>query len=186
MPRLFVSLDLPDWVRESLAEIAGGLPGASWLPPEQLHLTLRFIGEVENRVFQEVRESLGSIQSRSFYLSLQGVGHFPLRGDPETLWAGVSKSDELLRLRHKIENQLVRYGLEPDTRKFFPHVTLARIKEARALWVGEYLAVNSLFAVAEIPVQGFALYSSLLTPDGAIHRLEGSYPLEGLLEGERE
>ena len=154
------------------------------MPAEQLHLTLRFIGEVEKPDFEAIREALGGIRTRSFYLSLKGLGHFPLRGDPEVLWAGVSKNQDLLSLRHKIENLLVRRGLDPDARKFFPHVTLARVKDAAAPWVGRYLAGNSLFGIPEIPVQVFHLYSSRLTSEGAIHRMEGSYPLEGILEAD--
>lgn len=184
MPRLFISADLPDPARTKLADISSGLPGASWVPPERLHLTLRFLGEVDHGLFQDVRKALFGIQTPAFFLSLKGVGHFPLRGDPEVLWAGVAKSDGLLRLRHKIENLLVRQGLAPDSRKFFPHVTLAKLRDSRADWVGSYIVENSLFSLPEIPVQGFSLYSSRLTPEGSIHELEDSYPLDGILEGE--
>ena len=167
-----------------LAEISSGLPGAAWVPPEQLHLTLKFIGEVDNGFLPEIRRALDTVHTRSFYLSLKGLGHFPLRGNPEVLWAGVRPNDELLRLRKKIETTLTGRGLPPDTRKFHPHVTLARIRSADSEYVGQYLAGNSLFSMPEIPVQGFSLYASTLTPDGAVHHLEGSYPLEGLLEAE--
>jgi 2'-5' RNA ligase len=183
MPRLFISADLPQNVRDRLSEISFGLPGANWVPQEQLHLTLRFIGDVDHGLLSGIQGALDGIQNRSFYLSLKGVGHFPLRGDPEVLWAGVAKSDDLMRLRNRIESLLVRNGVQPDARKFHPHVTLARLKDSRAQWLGSYIVNNSLFSIPEIPVQGFSLYSSKLTSDGAIHRLEGSYALDGMLEG---
>ncbi|HLP40038.1 MAG TPA: RNA 2',3'-cyclic phosphodiesterase, partial [Fibrobacteria bacterium] len=159
-----------------------GLPGAAWVPPEQMHLTLRFLGEVDGETFTMIREALGGVQSRKFHLSLKGVGHFPKRGDPEVLWVGIAGGDEVIRLRNRIESLLVKRGVEPDARKFHPHVTLARIKDTKALWIGRYLIDNSLFALHEIPVQAFHLYSSRLTPAGAEHTLEASYPLEGVLE----
>lgn len=186
MPRLFVAAELPDSVKERLAGISYGLPAAAWVPPDQMHLTLRFIGEVEEGLFQSIREALGGLRSPSFYLTLKGVGHFPKRGDPETLWAGVGENAELVRLRNRIESLLVKRGVEPEARKFHPHVTLARVKDARAPWIGRYLVDNALFSMHEIPIQGFGLWSSRLMPSGAEHRLEAGYPLEGILEAERE
>jgi 2'-5' RNA ligase len=184
MPRLFVAADLPDDAKDRLAAMSYGLPGAAWVPPEQMHLTLRFLGEVDPDQAQMVQEALGGVRSPSFRLTLRGVGHFPKRGDPEVLWAGVAGNEDLIRLRNRIESLLVRRGLEPEARKFHPHVTLARVKDARAPWIGQYLIENSLFAIHEIPVQAFHLYSSRLTPSGAIHQLEASFPLEGILEAD--
>lgn len=184
MPRLFVAAELPEAVKERLAGISYGLPGAAWVPPEQMHLTLRFLGEVEDGLFRDIREALGGLRSPSFYLTLKGLGHFPKRGDPEVLWAGVAENPELVRLRNRIESLLVKRGAEPEARKFHPHVTLARVKEARAPWIGQYLIDNALFAVHDIPIQGFGLWSSRLQPDGAEHRLEAVYPLEGILEAD--
>lgn len=184
MPRLFVALDMPEDVQDKLAEMACDLPGADWVFSEQYHLTLRFLGEVDQEAFQTVREALGGLLCRSFHLSLRGVGLFPLRGEPETLWAGVSKTDALMSLRNKVESILVRRGIPPDPRKFFPHVTLAKVRDSHEAYVGQYVMDHSLFAIHEIPIQGFGLYSSRLTPEGAIHTLEASYPLEGILEAE--
>ena len=163
-------------------DISTGLPGADWVSPEDYHLTLRFIGDVDHERFEAVREGLAGVFAPSFHLDLRGVGLFPLRGDPEILWAGVPRNGALLSLRHKVESLLGKKGVPPDTRKFFPHVTLAKIKGAHESWVGQYVADHSLFSRAEIPIQGFSLFSSRLTPNGAIHTLEGSYPLQGILE----
>jgi 2'-5' RNA ligase len=184
MPRLFIAADLSEAAKEKLSAISSGLPGADWVPTEQFHLTLRFLGEIEHGLFQEIRQGLGSLQAKSFFLSLRGLGHFPLRGDPEVLWAGVARSEGLLSLRNKVESLVVKRGAPADSRNFFPHVTLARIGNSPAEWIGRYIVEHSLFSVPEIPVQGFSLYSSRLTPEGAIHSLEESYTLEGLLDAE--
>ncbi|MDB5103635.1 MAG: 2-5 ligase [Fibrobacteres bacterium] len=184
MPRIFVALDMPEHARERLNGISSGLPGADWVSPDQYHLTLRFIGEVDKESLDVIREGLGGVVARSFYLSLKGIGVFPLRGDPEILWAGVARNEGLRSLRNKVESLLGRKGIAPDTRKFFPHVTLAKVKGSKSEWVGEYVAGNSLFSLSEIPVQGFSLYSSRLTPEGSIYTLEGSYPLDGILEAD--
>jgi 2'-5' RNA ligase len=187
MPRLFIAVDLPGDAKGRLAELAGGLPGADWIEPERYHLTLRFLGDVESPATDDLRQALSALRARSFYLTLRGLGVFPLRGDPETLWVGADRNEALRSLRNKVESLLVRNGQAPETRKFHPHVTLARVRGSRPDWVGAYVAGHSLFSAPEIPVQSFSLFSSRLTPDGSVYTLEREYPLEGMLEaGEEE
>lgn len=184
MPRLFVALDLPREAKGHLSELAGGLPGADWVEPELYHLTLRFLGEVEGTAFADLREGLSALRARSFYLTLRGLGVFPLRGDPETLWVGTDRNEALRSLRNKVESLVVRIGQPPESRKFHPHVTLARVRGSRPDWVGAYVAGHSLFSAPEIAVQSVSLFSSKLTPEGPIYTVEREYPLEGLLEAE--
>jgi len=184
MPRLFVALRFPEWAIDALAEATGGLPGADWTESEDYHLTLRFLGETDECVFSDFRKSLEGLTAKSFFLNLKGLGVFPLRGDPDTLWAGVERSEALRSLRNKVEAVAVRNGVPPESRKFHPHVTLARVRDCRADWVGTYLAARSLLSIPEIPIQSFGLYSSKLGPDGAVHTLEREYMLEGMLEAE--
>jgi 2'-5' RNA ligase len=132
----------------------------------------------------EVARALREVRAGSFYLDLKGTGHFPLRGDPETLWAGAVPSDPLLSLRRRIESALTRAGLPAEGRKFHPHVSLARVRHAEARHVAEFEVLNGLFNLPGIPIQEFHLCSSELRPGGAIHTLEETYPLEGMLEGE--
>jgi 2'-5' RNA ligase len=186
MPRLFIAIDFPEYVSAKLQDIAYGMPGAVWVPSHQYHLTLRFLGEQNESTLEYVRHALNDVHVDSFHIDLKGVGHFPLRGDPEVLWVGVAANEALLRLSRKLESALGRAGVQPDGRKFHPHVTLARLKNDALRYVGNFEVHHALFKIEEIPVESFNLYSSRLTPDGAIHTVEADYRLEGILQGEHE
>jgi RNA 2',3'-cyclic 3'-phosphodiesterase len=184
--RLFVSIEPPEDVREDLLAICYGLPGARWVDSEQFHLTLRFIGEVDGAVFREIDEALAQIDTASFDLTVQGVGHFPPRGVPQVLWAGIERSEALLHLRRKIEVAIVQTGLEPDHRKYSPHITLARLQGTHPNKVGEFLARHNLLRTRTFPIDEFHLFSSKLTPKHAIHTCEASYSLRKLRGAEWE
>ena len=177
MHRLFVAVDISDSIKHTLARMAFGLPGAKWVEPEQLHLTVRFIGEVEGSLFHDIRECLSRVESGEFSMRLKGIGHFPPRGKPRVVWVGIEKNDSLLFLKKKIDSVLARSGLEPEGRKYSPHITLARLKNTPVQKVGGFIAANSLYESESFGVQSFRLYSSLLTPKGAIHTVEAEYPL---------
>jgi 2'-5' RNA ligase len=184
MARAFIAIDLSDSATDHLAEIASGLRGAVWVLPDQYHLTLRFLGDLDDPMLENVQHTLHDVQAESFYFDLKGVGHFPLRGTPEVLWAGVTPVESLQRLRNRVESALARAGVSPDGRKFHPHITLGRIKNVAARHIGGFEVVHSLFGVAEVPAQHFHLYTSRLAPEGAEHTMVASYPLAGILEGE--
>ena len=177
MPRLFVALDFPEEIRQRLSSLCCGLPGARWVPVEQMHLTLRFIGDVDSGVSQAVREVLHDVRCPSFSLRLENVGFFPPRGKPRVVWAGVAPSSELLHLRGRIESALVSSGLKPEGRKYAPHVTLARLKNTPGAKVGSFLSHNSFFGTEEFVLRSFALYASVLNSKGAKHFVEEVYPL---------
>ncbi len=178
MPRLFVAIDLPAPVRERLAGLCCGLPGARWVEPEQLHLTLRFIGEVDGALFRDIRADLAEAAIPPFAMGLKGLGCFPPRKAPRVLWVGVEPAQgELVRLRNRVENCLTRLGIEPEHRKFAPHITLARLRETPMGRLTNFLSGNGLFAVDPFPVTEFHLYSSVLNGHGAVHTVEASYPL---------
>jgi len=176
--RLFVAIDPSAEIRDQLSALCCGLPDARWTPPEQFHLTLCFIGEVDGSSFLDIREALAEITFPAFSLRLQSVGFFPPRGQPRVVWAGVEKSEPLVALQRKIATRLFNLGFEPESRKFSPHITLARLQQTSAAKVGKYLAINGLFAVAPFPVDCFSLYSSVLGRKGATHRVEQTYPLQ--------
>lgn len=178
--RLFVALDLPETVKAQLALIACGLPGARWEQTAQLHLTLRFIGEADGGELKEIRACLAAVCCQPFPLQLKGIGFFPPRQEPHTLWAGLEKSEPLLRLHKKIESVLAAVGFPPEQRKFAPHVTLARLRGGTPPdKIGSFLAQHNLLSSPPFPVNAFRLCRSILGPDGAKHYVEEEYPLVG-------
>ena len=183
MPRLFVAIDLPDAVKRDLERLCAGVPGASWLALAQFHVTLRFIGEVDGALARDVAVALAGIDGESFAMSLAGLGHFGRGRRIHTLWAGVRADGGLFALRERIEARLVALGLEPEHRKYKPHVTLARLKEVGEGRLADYLAAHAAFAGDRFAVDSFALFSSFLGHEGAIHTIEGSYPLRPATAG---
>ena len=148
MPRLFVAIDPSAPVRDALARLSHGVPGAKWVAPEQFHLTLRFIGAVEGALYDEIVEALGDVEAPAFRLAFVGVGHFPPRGAPRVLWAGVNDGAAPGRLHDRIEARLRQLGVAPDRRGFAPHVTLARLKQASLARVRDYLALNGALVLS--------------------------------------
>ena len=177
MPRLFVAVDLPEQIKDRLAQLCFGLPNARWVKSEQLHLTVRFIGDVDSTTFRDVREALHEVNVAPFSVQLDGVGFFPPRGKPRVIWVGIQKSEPLVQLRNKVESVLVQTGLEPEGRKFSPHITLARLKNTSSSKVASFLTHNSLFMTESFQVNDFFLYSSVLNSKGAKHYIESEYPL---------
>ncbi len=177
--RLFIAIDPPEAVRNTLAMMCCGLPGARWVLPEQLHLTLRFIGDIDAAVLSEIIDALDAVASDPFQLSLAGTGCFPPRGKPRVLWAGVEKNEALDNLHDRIESRLRSIGLDPEKRKFFPHITLARLGRVTAGQVGNYLSQHGLFFYPPFAVEKFCIYASVLHPGGARHYLEQEFWLTG-------
>jgi RNA 2',3'-cyclic 3'-phosphodiesterase len=178
MLRLFVALPLPDSVKRSLEPLARGLGDVRWLTPDQQHLTLRFIGEIDNGRLDDVADALALVQGWPFEVRLEGLGHFPPRGEPRVLWVGVEKSPDLKSLKRRIDRALADVGLPPEARKFAPHVTLARIRGPLSHdRLATYLMRHGLYRSERFPVSDFHLYSSWLKPAGAEHLIEASYEL---------
>lgn len=177
MIRLFVALPLPETVRENLAGIAGGLPGARWVDPDRLHLTLRFIGEVDGALADDIADSLHAIHMPELVIQLRGLGTFGDKRGASTLWAGVRPNEGLARLRNKVEYALTRVGLEPDRRKFHPHVSLARLG-GDGRQVLPFLQLRGDYLGEPFRVGEFILYSSFLGHgSGAMYREEVVFPL---------
>lgn len=176
MHRLFVAIRPPAPIRRLLLDAMGGVSGARWQNEEQLHLTLRFIGEVDRHLAGDVHAALGAIHHSPFEAALSGIGTFERRGRAEAIWAGVVPHEPLKALHNKIDQALARVGVEPDRRAFHPHVTLARLNRSAGP-VHDLLARQSGFASEPFPITGFALYESRLTPEGAVYSLLERYPL---------
>ena len=176
--RLFVAIDLPEHLRQSAARLANGLPGARWVPPENLHLSLRFVGEVDGRQAADVDAALSTVRSEGFTLRLEGLGHFGDGRNLRALWLGVAANPSLIRLHDKIEQAVQQGGLPADTRKYKPHVTLARFKSNPGAKLGAYLSSRAMIRLEPFEVKEFTLFSSFLGRAGAIYRPEAVYSLE--------
>lgn len=176
MPRLFTALALPQAVAVDLAIVQGGVPGARWVPQENFHITLRFIGEVDARTADEVAGALAGLSAAPFDLRLKGCGVFG-KDAPRSVWIGVEADPALATLAAKIDRACHRLGLRADARRFMPHVTLARLKDADPAKVQRYVEEHGLFATPPFRVEAFGLYSSTLGSEGAVYTLEETYPL---------
>ena len=174
MHRLFVAIRPPDEVRDALIDLMGGISGARWQDDDQLHLTLRFIGEVDSRAADDIHAALGAIHQPRFELAISGLGMFDRRGVPEVVWAGVTPPDPVHRLHKKADQAIVRAGLEPERRAFHPHITLARLGRGAGS-VADFLARGA--ASAPFTIDSFSLIESHLTPERAVYQEVERYPL---------
>ncbi len=177
MPRLFIALDLPAKIKAAIGLLCTGLPGARWVPAEQLHLTLRFIGDLPPSLLTEVKGQLAAVRAKPFPLQLEGLGLFPLVGRPRVLWVGLKKSDALLELRTEVDRALDHLDIPPDKKQFAPHLTLARLATIPAPLLDAYLLTHNLCRQPAFRVNSFRLYSSILRPEGAVHTCEAQYLL---------
>jgi 2'-5' RNA ligase len=178
MPRLFTALEIPRDAALSLSLLRGGLPGARWIDVENYHLTLRFIGDVEGHVADEIANALDRVRRPPFSLALSGVGAFGSR-KPHAIWAGVTASPDLNALQSEIERICQRLGVPADPRKFVPHVTLARLKNASDNDVAHYLSARGNFSTTPFRVSRFVLMSSRDSVGGGPYIVEEAWPLAG-------
>ncbi|MBN9076333.1 MAG: 2'-5' RNA ligase [Rhizobiales bacterium 65-79] len=176
MPRLFTALEIPRDAALSLSLLRGGLPGARWVDVENYHLTLRFIGDVEGHVADEIANALDRVRRRSFQLTLSGVGAFGSK-KPHALWAGVTASPDLNALQAEIERICQRLGLPADARKFMPHVTIARLRNVNPAEVAAYLSARGNFRTSPFRVSRFVLMSSKDSVGGGPYVVEEAWPL---------
>ena len=175
MLRLFVGIGFPPALKLQLSLLRSGVPGAKWVDPGNFHLTLRFIGEADEVVAADIDDALVRLRARRFTLQLAGTGVFGDR--PRSLWVGVERSPELVALRDKIEQALIRAGLPPEQRKFAPHVTLARLHNPALDQLRGFLAANAQFRADPLPVEGFSLIASFQTKAGSVYEDQAEYPL---------
>lgn len=176
MPRLFTALEIPADIAFSLSLLRGGLPGARWVEPDNYHITLRFIGDVEEPTADEIAGQLRRVSRPAFELALEGLGAFGSR-KPHAIYAAVRPTPVLRELQSEHERLMQRIGLEPERRKFTPHVTIARLRSASHADVAAYLALRGDFRTAPFPVGRFVLMSARASRGGGPYIVEESYPL---------
>ncbi|MBV8792733.1 MAG: RNA 2',3'-cyclic phosphodiesterase [Pseudolabrys sp.] len=176
MPRLFTGLEIPPDVAQTLSMARGGLPGARWIDPENYHVTLRFIGDVDDSVAHEVESMLGRVKRNAFELRIDGITSFGSK-IPRAIVATVTPSPALLEAQAEQERMMQRIGLEPEGRKYTPHITLARLRDVAHRDVAEYLSARGYFPSIPVKVSRFVLFSSRESTGGGPYVVEASYPL---------
>jgi 2'-5' RNA ligase len=178
MPRLFTALEIPPDIGQSLSMLRGGLPGARWITPDNYHLTLRFVGDVDDTIAQEVASLLGRVRRGAFDLHFEGLISFGGR-KPRAVVAAVAPAQALLEVQAEQERLMQRIGLEPEGRKYTPHVTLARLRESSSREVAEYLSAHGYFRTMPFHISRFVLFSSRNSVGGGPYVVEASYPFSG-------
>jgi 2'-5' RNA ligase len=177
MPRLFTGLDIPDDVAFELDLMRGGISGARWIDRESYHLTLRFIGDIDEGLAREISYELEGVEAKPFKLRLAGCGVFG-GNKPHTLYAVIEESAELRRL-HAIHERICQaLGLPPEPRKFAPHVTLARLKDPDLQALHRFIASHNLYKSRLFEVARFVLFSSRPSRGGGPYAVEESYRLQ--------
>lgn len=175
MPRLFTALEIPAEIGQSLAMLRGGLPGARWIDPENYHVTLRFIGDVDAAVAHEAASVLNGVSRQAFDLRIEGLSSFGGR-KPRAIVATIAPTRQLIELQAEHERLMRRVGLEPEGRKFTPHVTLARLRDASSRDVADYLAARP-YRSQQFHISRFVLFSSRDSVGGGPYVIEADYPL---------
>ncbi|HEU6441594.1 MAG TPA: RNA 2',3'-cyclic phosphodiesterase [Microvirga sp.] len=177
MPRLFTGIEIPPEIGLALSAYRGGLPGARWIDPENYHLTLRFIGDIDERMADDVCSILGDSRWREpIAVTIDGLDTFG-GGKPRAVFARAAGNGELTDLQAEQERMMRQIGLPPETRKFIPHVTLARLKNVSPIDVADYMATRGHFPKLTFSVDRFVLYSSRASVGGGPYVIEAAYPL---------
>jgi RNA 2',3'-cyclic 3'-phosphodiesterase len=176
MPRLFTAVEIPAKIATVLATLRGGLPGARWVDPDNYHLTLRFIGDIDDAMAREVAFMLEQVRRQKFELQLDGLTSFGGR-KPRAVVATAAPTRSLLELQAEHERLMQRIGFEPEGRRYTPHVTLARLRDSSSRQVADYLSARGHFRSAPFSVSRFVLYSSRASIGGGPYVVEAAYPL---------
>ncbi len=176
MHRLFVAIRPPESVRDRLIDAMDDGAELGWVKDDNLHLTLRFIGEVERTFANDIAVALGRIRAAPFALSLAGIGRFDRRNGG-ALWAGVEPKAPVMALAAKVERACVLAGLEPERRTFHPHITIARWNRRSAAFVDAFIARNTGLTSDSWEVDAFTLFESHLSRHGAHYEEAESFAL---------
>lgn len=178
MKRLFTGIEIPSDIARALTMLRGGLSGARWIDPENYHLTLCFIGNIDDTAAREIAGLMGLVRRAGFELEIAGLDAFGGRR-PRAVVAGVAPNEPLLELQAGQERLLRRLAVMTEGRKFTPHVTLARLRQTSSRQVAEYLSMHHLFRLQPFHVSRFVLFSSRAAGGGGPYVVEAEYPLAG-------
>ncbi|MBN9599513.1 MAG: RNA 2',3'-cyclic phosphodiesterase [Afipia sp.] len=176
MPRLFTGLEIPSDISQTLSSLRGGLPGARWIDPENYHVTLRFIGDIDGFAAGEIAATLERVNRKPFEVEVQGLVSFGGK-KPRAVVATVTPTRPLMELQAELERLMRRFGFDPEGRKFTPHVTLARLRDAAPRDVADYLSVRGYFPTRRFTADRFVLFSSRASVGGGPYVVEDAYAL---------
>lgn len=176
MPRLFAGLEIPPSVGQALSWLRGGLPGARWIEPTDYHITLRFVGDIDDRTAFELVHALDRVERTEFDVRLAGIDVFGA-DKPHSVFARVEPTPEIRELQADLERLCQRLGLKPEPRKFTPHVTLARLRRSNPADVASWLSLRGGFTCPPFRVEQFALFSARDSVGGGPYLVEETYPL---------
>lgn len=175
--RLFIAIEIQDDIKSMIGSLRVYIPGARWVPVEQLHLTLAFLGEVEESTAGLLTESLSQIKSPDFDLRFTGAGCFPDRHRPRVLWIGLEPKPLLMAIAARVRESVFSCGILQEERRFSPHITLARLKLPASPESEAFLGQPQHLKLPPVHVREFTLFQSRLTPQGAVHVPLISFPL---------
>lgn len=176
MPRLFTGLEIPQEAAGALAAMRGGVFGARWLEPENYHITLRFIGDIDARTADDIADELDDVRRAPLDVQFDGLSWFG--GDkPRAIVARIKPTAELLDLQATHERRLRRLGLPPETRSYQPHVTLARLRQVSPMAMADYLGSRGGLSAPGFEASRFVLYSARDSVGGGPYLVEAAYPL---------
>jgi len=167
--RIFIAIEIPDELKEKIGRLRVDIPGTRWVPAGQIHLTLAFLGDLEEAAIELLNEELAGIQLRKFHLSFSGTGCFPNRHRPRVLWLGVEPEPHLDDLAARVHAAVSACGIPQEERRFFPHITLARLKLSPSREFDAFLNRTEQLKLPPLPVREFTLFESRLTSKGAEH-----------------
>lgn len=175
--RLFIAIPIPDDLRSQLTAISSGVRGAKWVRPEGMHITLSFCGDTDRDQARDLDTELGDISMPPFDLRCSDYGFFERGTKIKSIWAGIENNPTLIYLHGRVETATVKAGFQREARKFKPHITLARLKMARAEDVGQWIEAHDTLGLPMIEVDRFILYRSHLAREGAMYEPLVEYPL---------
>ena len=178
MPRLFTGLEIPARIVNRLSMMRGKLAGARWIDPENFHITLRFVGDIDDLQARAFATELEEIEFESFEVTIEGLGSFG-GNKPRALFAGVRLTEPMARLQKAHERAARRAGLPPEPRNFTPHITLARLKDTKPAAVAEYLSYYGGLFAEPFRISEFVLFSSRANQGGGPYLIEECYPSRG-------
>ena len=167
--RLFIAIPIPEAVKQKISNLQQTIEGVRWQEKEQMHLTLKFVGEADAALTKRIQKQLDEIEHPAFTIDFQGMGYFPENKHPKVLWIGLKESSVLAALQQKVEQKCQEVGIAPEDRSFKPHVTLGRLRNVSKRTVNNFINQNKKFAVRSFLVDKFVLYESKLHSDGARH-----------------